>query len=311
MKPKRQSKANGIIDGRKCAAFQLGYLSRIAGSSYVSNYDFKDKLAKAILVLVDVLPPHVYFDLQRILDGFRTCFELSSYVSEEMLDGRYSLAIATGDRHSFSQLCETLQSLADQSVDSASPYRYLFDLGVYLGESTSTAAVTSNLNDACDSLQEWAQELPANIVNQFPTLVWIREFNPESAQPGAVEARTGWRMVVAAIEANGHTTPATQDEPRGTEVMVNLICALESEAANAMIDGVAPVSVIPPQYRTKPMTYREAAVALGMPDSQDGAELVSKDVKSGRLRCEHFSRQRHVFDKRQLQSSQATRPNST
>jgi hypothetical protein len=57
---------------------------------------------------------------------------------------------------------------------------------------------------------------------------------------------------------------------------------------------------IPPDKRTRPMTYREAARYLGKGDSKDAAEWVSVGVEVGDLDCEHISRQQHVFNREQF-----------
>lgn len=58
--------------------------------------------------------------------------------------------------------------------------------------------------------------------------------------------------------------------------------------------------VIPPEHRTKPMSYRQAARYLGRPDSQDSAEWLKKCVDDGTVHCDPMSRQSHVFDRRQF-----------
>jgi hypothetical protein len=52
---------------------------------------------------------------------------------------------------------------------------------------------------------------------------------------------------------------------------------------------------IPPNKRTRPMSYREAARLMGKGDSRDAAEWLSAAVEDGTVVCEHFSRQTHVF----------------
>lgn len=59
---------------------------------------------------------------------------------------------------------------------------------------------------------------------------------------------------------------------------------------------------IPPEHRTKPLTYKRAAELLGRGKSKDAAEWLSKSVADGAYRCEHISRQTHVFDKTQFPS---------
>jgi hypothetical protein len=59
-------------------------------------------------------------------------------------------------------------------------------------------------------------------------------------------------------------------------------------------------TTIPPEKRTRPMTYREAARYLGKGDSKDAAEWVSVGVEVGDLDCEHFSRQQHIFNREQF-----------
>jgi hypothetical protein len=54
-------------------------------------------------------------------------------------------------------------------------------------------------------------------------------------------------------------------------------------------------SQIAAENRTKPMSYRKAAKYMGKGDSQDAAEWLSKCVGDGTIKCEHASRQTHVF----------------
>jgi len=59
----------------------------------------------------------------------------------------------------------------------------------------------------------------------------------------------------------------------------------------------APKAPIPPEDRTIPMSYRRAATLMGKGASKDAAEWVSACVADGTIRCEHKSRQAHVFSK--------------
>jgi hypothetical protein len=52
---------------------------------------------------------------------------------------------------------------------------------------------------------------------------------------------------------------------------------------------------IPPDKRTKPMSYRKAAFYMGKGKSQDAAEWLSNCVNDKTILCEHKSRQSHVF----------------
>jgi hypothetical protein len=54
---------------------------------------------------------------------------------------------------------------------------------------------------------------------------------------------------------------------------------------------------IPPEERTVPMSYRRAARLMGKGDGKDAAEWLSASVIDGSIRCEHLSRQTHVFSK--------------
>lgn len=55
---------------------------------------------------------------------------------------------------------------------------------------------------------------------------------------------------------------------------------------------------IPPEHRTKPMSYRKAAELLGKGSGKDAAEWMSKCVQDGTIACERITRQTHVFDTR-------------
>jgi hypothetical protein len=54
---------------------------------------------------------------------------------------------------------------------------------------------------------------------------------------------------------------------------------------------------IPPEERTIPLTFRRAAKLMGKAGGKDAAEWLSASVKDGSIRCEHITRQTHVFSK--------------
>ena len=54
---------------------------------------------------------------------------------------------------------------------------------------------------------------------------------------------------------------------------------------------------IPPEERTCPMSFKEAARYMGKGGDKKGAAWVSRRVKKGTLKCESFSRQQHVFSR--------------
>ena len=54
---------------------------------------------------------------------------------------------------------------------------------------------------------------------------------------------------------------------------------------------------IPPDERTRPMSFRRAAKLMGKGTSRDAAEWLSASVRDGTIRCEHVSRQTHIFSK--------------
>jgi hypothetical protein len=64
--------------------------------------------------------------------------------------------------------------------------------------------------------------------------------------------------------------------------------------------GSATRQSIPPDKRTRPMSYRAAAKHLGKGDSKDAAEWVSVAVEVGDLDCEQITRQMHVFNRDQF-----------
>jgi hypothetical protein len=83
-------------------------------------------------------------------------------------------------------------------------------------------------------------------------------------------------------------------------------------AALATMEGTS----IPANERTKPMSYRRAAALMGKGDSQDAAEWLAACVADGSIRCEHKSRQTHIFSLRDfpadaLDKIRPTQPKST
>ena len=57
-----------------------------------------------------------------------------------------------------------------------------------------------------------------------------------------------------------------------------------------------PTTSIPSEYRTIPMSYKRAAQYFGKGTSRDAAEWMSERVAEGDVRCDHLTRQNHVFD---------------
>ena len=161
-------------------------------------------------------------------------------------------------------------------------------------------------------------------------LIWDRYFEKWGSAPAAtpavfIKAAGPSRMerelsddqiealkakAAADLQANrrelGESVSADELEERAAQVLVDL-------QAFARSMGLTEVEPIPPERRTKPMSYRKAAKYLGKGDSQDAAEWVKSCVKDGTLRCEDLSRQAHIFDGDQFpaESHQYIRPKST
>jgi hypothetical protein len=57
---------------------------------------------------------------------------------------------------------------------------------------------------------------------------------------------------------------------------------------------------IPTQYRTRAMSYREAAKYLGRPNPDSGVKWLKKCITDGIISCETLSPRAHVFDCRQF-----------
>jgi hypothetical protein len=110
-----------------------------------------------------------------------------------------------------------------------------------------------------------------------------------------------------AIERTGHRdrTPITITSRQS--VFVEFLDAVVRDFCKAWrsnaLEFPAASNTIPPKHRTKPLTYRKAAALIGKGNSRDAAEWLSKSVKDGSYRCEHVSRQLHIFDKRQFPSA--------
>jgi hypothetical protein len=61
---------------------------------------------------------------------------------------------------------------------------------------------------------------------------------------------------------------------------------------------------IPPKYRTKPLTLKQAARFMGYGSGKDAAERLRQAIEAGSVRCERLTRQQHVFDKREFPEDQ-------
>jgi hypothetical protein len=59
---------------------------------------------------------------------------------------------------------------------------------------------------------------------------------------------------------------------------------------------------IRPEYRTRPMTLREAARLMGYGQSKDASERLRAAIKAGAVPCETLTRQQHIFSKKAFPS---------
>ena len=70
-----------------------------------------------------------------------------------------------------------------------------------------------------------------------------------------------------------------------------------ASAVNLLADTELP---IPFQYRTRAITKRQAAHCLGRSNEDSGVRWLNSCIDDGIIRCERFSRQSYVFDRRQF-----------
>jgi hypothetical protein len=129
--------------------------------------------------------------------------------------------------------------------------------------------------------------LPAPALDSPAVQKWVREINadfPTLRKPMAEIATVVYdiKRNLVAVCSRPLSTPVVPSNPQ-----------LPSSA-------VAPPVSIPAGDRTIPMSYRKAAGFLGKGKSKDAAEWVSRCVADGTLRCEHISRQLHVFSRQQF-----------
>ena len=129
------------------------------------------------------------------------------------------------------------------------------------------------------------------------------EYGPALAKYGGETPEVFWEYVVTELQAfcQDNERQVKNIEPqlifewRRVRAALGEITA-RPEQANR--EEIRALGQIPPDERTRPMSYKDAAYFLGKGRSKDAAEWVSKCVKDGTIPCEDFSRQKHVFSKR-------------
>lgn len=126
--------------------------------------------------------------------------------------------------------------------------------------------------------------LPAAVVVVWKSDTWPAELTAKAITDWEEKSRkeANWQVALENVEL-------------GRKMLRDL------EHDRALLNGAAedrPERIkIPPSRQTKPMSYREAARHLGKGDSRDAAEWFSKSVADGTFRCEHVTRQIHIFDR--------------
>lgn len=134
-----------------------------------------------------------------------------------------------------------------------------------------------------------------NIGEELPGDSWYHELPylcEKAGIPGAISADS----------INLLTDPTARQirafiEKGDEKIRKNLSANLTDSTPPRECPSVRPTDRIPPEERTKPMSYRRAAKLMGKGDSRDAAEWLSASVKDDSIRCEHISRQTHVFSR--------------
>jgi hypothetical protein len=277
-------------EARARAAFELGFSSRYYGT---------DALRNALLELADYVHGNIYSTLIQTINRMDQLWE-------ELEDSQRA-PIYSNDY--FLQLL-TLQQYADRAFRADSKYRKLYELGAFLGELLTARE---------------GQSAPVNVGGLLALLKSFQKEQIDAVEVLKVATQTtpgnlGLEgFLRAVLETTGLTeVPAPSYTPTGSDIISFANAVLfdlrrgvagandrqESASPRLVIDETAMISgKIPPAYRTKPMSFRRAARLLGKGSSRDAAEWLSKSVQDKSYRCEHITRQNHVFDKRQFPKS--------
>ncbi|MDA1055200.1 MAG: hypothetical protein O3C40_32660 [Planctomycetota bacterium] len=136
---------------------------------------------------------------------------------------------------------------------------------------------------------------------------WWNELHP-NRQPVTVDIQI---VDATVVPIKSRDVPPTPDELRQYFVARLGYSLVDYEAMNvaAVVEVLrreakkSKSRVIPPEYRTIPMSYQRAAELMGRGKSKDAAEWLSKSVEDGSIACERITRQAHVFDCRDFDKS--------
>ena len=109
------------------------------------------------------------------------------------------------------------------------------------------------------------------------------------------------------INSAGHTWAASQYAIDRLEALgictVQELVAKPRTVSDLLVRLSKTKATIPPEYRTKAMSKRQAAKYLGRPNPDSGVRWLNKCIKDGTIACEFLSRNSHIFDRRESLAS--------
>ena len=153
------------------------------------------------------------------------------------------------------------------------------------------AEIRRTFNDLHDFISDPDNEqpIPLHILRDRPEMAaWLNGENPRY-MPTVVEYKVIWPAFLERrrkIKERGLA---------GNSKLDAILALLENRMeTQAVVDG------IPTEHRTKPITLKKAAQALGKSNDKTGAEWVKRCMGDGTISSEMKTRQNYVFDTRQF-----------
>jgi hypothetical protein len=272
--------ANGVtaLYSKPRAAFLLGVHSRDLCSATIEC---------CLQSLCDEIQPvNRLVSLQRTLDQIYQSYKEFAerkerdFATAEDLWHLISARRWTPDR----QHLDALKTLADHALAEENPFYECYQLGSVLGECLASAMRDGNDIRLIQRALAAAQRLPSRFLNRFKS---FKRLNRAVMQTTSIE---GLFSELADLRAGN----------AGLVELIHLISQnTEREVENLRRSKLPASGAIESRYRTKPLSYKEAAPLMrNFGTARQRVRWLRESVRRGEIRCEHLSRQTHYFDVR-------------
>jgi hypothetical protein len=278
-----------FVLSKSAAAFRLGIFSRYLDCPVLED---------VLLSLIGEIRETAFFALQRTLDLVTKSVEEFDTEQRRMVyDDEYREWVpahrysSVGKWEPNPQHVTAIRAAADQAFSTESAYANPYRLGAAIGDCLKEFAADQESRGPLARLLETASTLPEEFLDASPTL---QQFLDQGLNADYI---TYMSQAVDDRRRDSGREFAKPDTPESLLLAFAKGIDDELEAAGP-IKSEESGSKIDPEFRTRPMSYRRAAQLMGKANSRDSAESISKAVSEGSIRCDHISRQNHVFDKR-------------